>query len=55
MSIDIIIIGAGPSGLAFACLLADIGLDIAIIEKSSYEKLENPDYDGRETAPLNFK
>ncbi len=50
MKKDVIIIGAGPSGLALACLLSDIGLNITIIEKSSQENLENPAYDGRETA-----
>jgi len=50
MKKDIIIIGAGPSGLALACLLAKLDLDIVIIEKSPLKILKNPAYDGRETA-----
>ena len=50
MSYDIAIIGAGTSGLALAKSLANIGLNIVIIEKQSKEKLINPDYDGREFA-----
>lgn len=50
MKKDVIIIGAGPSGLALACLLSKLNLDILIIEKSKKLDLENPQYDGRETA-----
>jgi ubiquinone biosynthesis UbiH/UbiF/VisC/COQ6 family hydroxylase len=50
MKKDIVIIGGGPTGLSLACLLADSGLDIVVIEKSSEESLKNPAYDGREIA-----
>ena len=35
MEFDLIIIGAGPSGLSLACALAKTKLKIAIIEKNS--------------------
>jgi ubiquinone biosynthesis UbiH/UbiF/VisC/COQ6 family hydroxylase len=47
---DVIIIGAGPAGLSFACSLADTGLNVVIIEKSSRQSLATPDYDGRDIA-----
>ena len=51
---DIIIIGAGAIGLAFALSLADTKLNILIIDKASEDKLANPEYDGRETGLTNF-
>lgn len=50
MQHDIIIIGAGPAGLSFARSLADTGLNIVLIEKSSTSTLADPSYDGREIA-----
>nr|WP_315042642.1 5-demethoxyubiquinol-8 5-hydroxylase UbiM [uncultured Moraxella sp.] len=47
---DIIIVGGGPAGLAFARLVADTGLNIVVIEKNSEDSLANPAYDGREIA-----
>ncbi|ELA09386.1 hypothetical protein MOMA_03250 [Moraxella macacae 0408225] len=47
---DIIIVGAGPVGLAFARSVASTGLNILVIEKNSEDSLANPDYDGREIA-----
>lgn len=47
---DVVIIGAGPAGLSFARLLADIGLDICVLEKQSEKIIANPSYDGREIA-----
>jgi ubiquinone biosynthesis UbiH/UbiF/VisC/COQ6 family hydroxylase len=47
---DIIIIGAGPAGLAFAASLKDLDLNIALIEKNPVETLANPAEDGREIA-----
>lgn len=49
-SSDLIIIGAGPAGLALCRSLADSGLRIRLIEAQSLEKIENPAYDGREIA-----
>lgn len=50
MNFDIVIIGAGPTGLSFARALADSGLRVAIIERQSEAALENPAFDGREIA-----
>ncbi|MXO65157.1 5-demethoxyubiquinol-8 5-hydroxylase UbiM [Altericroceibacterium endophyticum] len=47
---DIVIIGAGPSGLAFACSLAGSGLSIALVDRKPREAIENPEDDGREIA-----
>lgn len=47
---DIAIIGAGPAGMAFACMLADCGLEIAIFEKLSLQQLAQPPVDGRDIA-----
>lgn len=49
-SCDIIVIGAGPAGLSFARSLAESGLRITVIEKSPFESIRNPAYDGREIA-----
>lgn len=50
MQYDIIIIGAGPTGLSFARGIADTNLKIAIVEKQPESLLANPPYDGREIA-----
>lgn len=50
MDTDIIIVGAGPAGLAFARQFKDTGIQVTVIEKSSEESLQNPAYDGREIA-----
>ncbi len=50
MQYDIIIIGAGPTGLSFARDIADTNLKIAIVEKQPESLLANPPYDGREIA-----
>ena len=50
MKFDVVIIGAGPSGLALACTLAKTKLKIAIIEKSSRNKFSKPKNDGRDIA-----
>jgi ubiquinone biosynthesis UbiH/UbiF/VisC/COQ6 family hydroxylase len=50
MKYDIVIIGAGPAGLAFARSLANNDLDILLVEKSSLESLRDPIPDGREIA-----
>lgn len=39
MKCDVIIIGAGPAGLSFACSLANTGLNVVIIEKLSKKRL----------------
>ncbi|USZ14286.1 5-demethoxyubiquinol-8 5-hydroxylase UbiM [Moraxella sp. FZFQ2102] len=50
---DIIIVGAGPAGLAFARFFKGSELKITIIEKAPLTAIENPAYDGREIALTN--
>ena len=50
MKFDLVIIGAGPSGLSLACALAKTKLKIAIIEKNSKSKLSKPQNDGLDIA-----
>jgi ubiquinone biosynthesis UbiH/UbiF/VisC/COQ6 family hydroxylase len=50
MNFDIVIVGAGPSGLCFAQAVAGCGLRIAIIERQHESQLANPAFDGREIA-----
>ena len=50
MIFDIVIVGAGPTGLALACGFANTKLKVAVIEKLSKKMLTNPAIDGREIA-----
>jgi len=50
MHYDIIIVGAGPAGLAFARSLRDSTLQVLIIEKQAKAQIEKPEYDGRDLA-----
>ena len=50
MKFDVVIIGAGPSGLTLACALANTKLKICIIEKGTKNKFSNPKSDGRDIA-----
>ena len=47
---DVVIIGAGPAGLSFACSLAEKKIKALIVERSSIESISNPQPDGREIA-----
>ena len=47
---DVIIVGAGPAGLSFACSLIDLNLNVLVVEKSTQKSISNPRPDGRETA-----
>ncbi len=47
MIFDIVIVGAGPAGLALACGFANTKLKVAIIDKLSKKILVNPAIDGR--------
>jgi ubiquinone biosynthesis UbiH/UbiF/VisC/COQ6 family hydroxylase len=49
-SFDILVVGGGPTGLAFAKALADTSLSIGVIEPQDEAVLNDPPYDGRETA-----
>ena len=50
MNHDIIIIGAGPAGLALARSLAGTNLNVLLVEKSPQQSLRDPAPDGREIA-----
>ncbi|WP_306286183.1 FAD-dependent monooxygenase [Sphingomonas sp. Ant20] len=50
MEHDLIVVGAGPAGLAFARALAGTGLSIALVERQSRAALADPACDGREIA-----
>ena len=50
MNVDIVIVGAGPSGLCLARALSGQGLTIAVIEQQSLDAISNPAFDGREIA-----
>ena len=47
---DIVIVGGGPIGIAFACGLANTKIKIAIVDKLSKKAMSNPKIDGREIA-----
>lgn len=47
---DLVVIGAGPAGLALVKSLADAPLRIALIEAQAQSVLENPPEDGRDIA-----
>ena len=47
---DILVVGAGPTGIAFACGFADTKLKIAIIDKLPRKIIANPKIDGREIS-----
>ncbi|HYZ23338.1 MAG TPA: 5-demethoxyubiquinol-8 5-hydroxylase UbiM, partial [Rhodopila sp.] len=50
MQFDIVIVGAGPAGMALARSLTGSGLSVALIEKRPEADLANPAFDGREIA-----
>lgn len=47
---DVLIVGAGPAGLALACALADAGLSPLLLEQAPRAAIENPAEDGRDIA-----
>ena len=47
---DIVVVGAGPVGIAFACGFAKTNIKVAIIDKLPREIIANPKIDGREIA-----
>ncbi len=50
MNYDVVIVGGGPAGLAFARALNGAGLRIALIERQTVDVLAAPPCDGREIA-----
>ena len=44
---DIVVVGAGPAGIAFACGFADTNIKVAIVDKLPREVIANPKIDGR--------
>ncbi len=50
MEYDIAVIGAGPTGLSFACSLRDSGLKVLVVEKQTKKLLSDPPVDGRDIA-----
>jgi ubiquinone biosynthesis UbiH/UbiF/VisC/COQ6 family hydroxylase len=50
MNADVVIVGAGPSGLCLARALSGQGLGITLIEKQSLQEISEPSFDGREIA-----
>ena len=47
---DVLIVGAGPAGLALARSLADAGLQSLVLEQAPQASIENPAEDGRDIA-----
>ncbi|WP_310734359.1 5-demethoxyubiquinol-8 5-hydroxylase UbiM [Ideonella livida] len=47
---DVLIVGAGPAGLALACALADAGLRSHVLEQQPLDALVDPPEDGRDIA-----
>jgi ubiquinone biosynthesis UbiH/UbiF/VisC/COQ6 family hydroxylase len=47
---DVLIVGAGPAGLALACALADAGICAHVLEQAPRDSLIDPPEDGRDIA-----
>lgn len=47
---DVLIVGAGPAGMALALSLSDLGLQVSLIEQQAEALLADPADDGREIA-----
>ncbi|MBL8330388.1 MAG: 5-demethoxyubiquinol-8 5-hydroxylase UbiM [Rubrivivax sp.] len=47
---DVLIVGAGPAGLALACSLADAGFRCQVVEQAVQAAVEHPAEDGRDIA-----
>lgn len=45
-----VIVGGGPAGLSLACLIADLGLAVAVIDRQGEDALADPPVDGRDIA-----
>lgn len=47
---EVLIVGAGPAGLALACSLADAGIRSMVLEQAPLATLVDPPEDGRDIA-----
>lgn len=50
MRVDVAVVGGGPAGLCLAGALANVGLEVAVLERQSLLALAEPADDGREIA-----
>ncbi|MDC6625414.1 hypothetical protein OEZ82_25610, partial [Leclercia adecarboxylata] len=50
-SVDVVLVGAGPTGLCFARALADTGLIVSLLGQQPRAALADPAFGGREIAP----
>ncbi len=50
LSVDVVVVGAGPVGGALTCLLAAGGATVAVIDRAALPPMEHPDFDGRAYA-----
>ena len=44
-SVDVVVVGAGPTGLCFARALADTGLSVTLIEQQPRAALAEPAFE----------
>ena len=47
---DVVVVGAGPAGLALACALADAGIGVTLLERQPWAALAEAAPDGRDIA-----
>ena len=47
---DVLVVGAGPAGLALAAALAELGLTVRVLEQQARSAIDRPQDDGREIA-----
>lgn len=50
MTHSVLIVGAGPAGLALAIGLAKAGIAVTLVERQAEDELAEPAFDGREIA-----
>ena len=50
MYFDILVIGAGPAGLAFSAMASDMGLTVGLFDRQTKAALAKPKNDGRDIA-----
>ena len=50
MYFDVLVIGAGPAGLAFSAMASDMGLTVGLFDRQTKTALSKPKNDGRDIA-----